>query len=39
MAGYKDYAFHFKAFLRGTALCLIASLIIAAIVAGVAAIV
>jgi len=31
LAGYKDYAFHFKAFLRGTVLCLVASLMIAAV--------
>lgn len=35
LAGYKDYAFHFKAFLRGVVLCLIAS----AVVAGVAALI
>jgi len=39
MAGYKDYDFHFKAFLRGTVLCLIASLVIAGITAGIYAVV
>ncbi len=39
MAGYKDYGFHFKAFLRGTVLCLIASLVIAGIAIGVYAVV
>ena len=38
MAGYKDYGFHFKAFLRGTVLCLIASLVIAGIAIGVYAV-
>ena len=37
LAGYKDYGFHFKAFLRGTALCLIAGLIIAGIAAMISA--
>ena len=35
MAGYKDYGFHFKAFLRGAALCFIASLVIAGIAIGI----
>jgi len=39
MAGYKDYGFHFKAFLRGTALCFIASLVIAGIAIGIQAVV
>ncbi len=39
MAGYKDYGFHFKAFLRGTVLCLIASLVMAGITMGIYAVV
>lgn len=35
MAGYKDYVFHFKAFLRGTVLCLAASFVIAGIALGI----
>jgi len=39
MAGYKDYGFHFKAFLRGTMLCLVASLVMAGIGMGIQAVV
>ncbi len=39
LAGYKDYAFHFKAFLRGTVLCLLASLVIAGIAVAIFAII
>ena len=39
MAGYKDYGFHFKAFLRGTVLCFIASLVMAGIGMGIQAVV
>ncbi len=38
LAGYKDYAFHFKAFLRGTVLCFLASLVIAGIATAIFAI-
>lgn len=33
LVGYKDYAFHFKAFLRGMVLCFVVGLIVAGIAA------
>ncbi len=38
MAGYRDYAFHFRAFLKGLVFCLVAALLVGAIAAGVQAI-
>lgn len=35
LAGYKDYGFHFRGFLKGTAGILVFSLVVAAIVAGI----
>jgi hypothetical protein len=32
MAGYKDYGFHFRGFLKGTVICLVSALIFAGIV-------
>jgi hypothetical protein len=32
LAGYRDYAFHFKGFLKGTVLCALTALIVATIV-------
>lgn len=39
MAGYRDYGFHFRAFLKGLVFCLIVALLAGAITAGVQAIV
>lgn len=37
LAGYRDYGFHFRGFLKGTAGSLVASLVVAVIAAGLAA--